>query len=1134
MNQNKPINLTLSDEKMTRNATWGAGMLTVAGLLLFLAGYLIADITSWVDYVMLGTPILLFVTGLIGLILVRRGRLVLGTGIIFLANLIMPFTVITFQYGVGWALIVYALVSSGLFIMQTMPPESRRWTTIVAIVTLIVMVTIELVDAPIRQKPADELLAVAVIASAILTVAFAIQATRQVLGGSIRTKLISSFVVLSILSLGTVGFFVARSIQQTLQTQIGSGFVELADTQLQLVDEFFLEKASTISVLAVNEILRDAIVAQNLSYTGTEAQIYTRIQEIDILWLTASDIDPLVVNVLSSDSVLNPAGKQILDFQSAFEDHVEVFVTDRYGAIVAASQRPPDYYQGEEEWWQTAWNDGVGALYISQPKFDVSVGREVFLIALPVIDQRTGDPVGVMRTTILVDSLYSLIAQTRVGETGFVVLFDADGKLLFAPNVSTEDANALSAEIVKHLIETDEIDLEGEDDHEADEVGVTRYDVVQDQQGVEMLVGHATQHQVETGNIVDIAPIGTSSGLNQFCESGTVDIANASRLINNTEKQLCEENGRTPIPFLVGTDALAIVVGTQNDFVTDVTLDELAVIFSTAETWADVRPEWPAEPINRYVPDENSGTFDYFSEVVLNDDPQGLLAASHIRFSDDDNVLAQGVISDPYGIGFFGYAYYLEFADVLQILAVEGITPSPKTVEFAEYPLSRPLLLYSDAGVMKAKPQVAAYLNYFLENVNAVIGEIGYFPASESALDLSKQTWQVVMKEDTWSVWNPADYLGDVSTAGSTTVAPMAAAIGTLFEDASLPEGQRQYLSAQEKRINEAVSKLGWTAVVEQDTDEAYAPVTRVIQTILQTSVVTVIIAIVAAIGTAQVISAPITRLTSVAEQVAAGDLTARATVETGDEVGTLADTFNAMTGQLRETLSGLEDRVADRTRALETSTEVSRRLSTILDQRELVREVVNQVQSAFDYYHAHIYLVSDDRRNLEMMGGTGEAGQTMLDQGHSVAMGRGLVGRAADTNQIILVPDTSQAEGWLPNPLLPDTKAEVAVPIAIGENVLGVLDVQDNEVGGLAQDDADLLASISNQVAIALQNTRAYRDAQRQADREALIGNIGQQIQSTTSVEDALQVAVRELGRALGKDTGVRLHADQSNQQTN
>ena len=111
-----------------------------------------------------------------------------------------------------------------------------------------------------------------------------------------------------------------------------------------------------------------------------------------------------------------------------------------------------------------------------------------------------------------------------------------------------------------------------------------------------------------------------------------------------------------------------------------------------------------------------------------------------------------------------------------------------------------------------------------------------------------------------------------------------------------------------------------------------------------------------------------------------------------------------------------------------------------------------------------------------------------------------------------------------MPNPLLPETKSEVAIPISAGETVLGVLDVQDDEAGGLSEDDVDLLQSIANQVASALQNARAYRQTQQQVAREALIANINQQIQSTTDIEDALQVAVRELGRALDADTSVRL----------
>ena len=116
--------------------------------------------------------------------------------------------------------------------------------------------------------------------------------------------------------------------------------------------------------------------------------------------------------------------------------------------------------------------------------------------------------------------------------------------------------------------------------------------------------------------------------------------------------------------------------------------------------------------------------------------------------------------------------------------------------------------------------------------------------------------------------------------------------------------------------------------------------------------------------------------------------------------------------------------------------------------------------------------------------------------------------------------------ESWQSNPLLPDTRSEVAVPISVGENVIGVLDVQDNKIGRFEETDIELLQSIANQVAIGLQNAQAYQQTQQQVTKETLMANITQQIQRTTEVEEALQVAVREVGRALGTDTSIRLIA--------
>ncbi len=240
---------------------------------------------------------------------------------------------------------------------------------------------------------------------------------------------------------------------------------------------------------------------------------------------------------------------------------------------------------------------------------------------------------------------------------------------------------------------------------------------------------------------ITVYSIGTGAGFERFCVAGETDISNASRAIKEDEVASCEAIGRAPLEFRVGTDALAVVVNPENDFVTDLTLEQLALAFSTAETWADVDPSFPAEKIARYSPGTDSGTFDYFVEAVFDEDDGPILASSNTQFSEDDNVLVQGVEGDKYAIGYFGYAYFAEEADRLKILNIEGVEPTAETTETGEYPLARPLYIYSTSSIMQEKPQVADFINFYLTYVNEEILDVGYFPASEAALNQARENW---------------------------------------------------------------------------------------------------------------------------------------------------------------------------------------------------------------------------------------------------------------------------------------------------------------------------------------------------------------------------------------------------------
>lgn len=314
---------------------------------------------------------------------------------------------------------------------------------------------------------------------------------------------------------------------------------------------------------------------------------------------------------------------------------------------------------------------------------------------------------------------------------------------------------------------------------------------------------------------------------------------------------------------------------------------------------------------------------------------------------------------------------------------------------------------------------------------------------------------------------------------------------------------------------------LDFAAVSDQDAVRSYQTSTAIM---VVTAVAVTVLGVILLFVLLRSITLPLNSLRQAAGSVANGDLNVMARIFTADEIGQVATSFNQMTGQLRETLAGLELRVADRTRALALSAEVSRRLSTILNQRQLVTEVVDQLRAAFNYYHAHIYLFDDARENLVMEGGTGEAGQTLLSRGHRISKGRGLVGRAAETNDTVLVSNTTRDPNWLPNPLLPETKSEVAVPISIGNDVLGVLDVQQNVEGGLTDQDANLIRSLADQVAIALQNIRQYKLTQQAAETAAkraneleLVARVGTAAATITETDRLFQEVVNLTKQAFG-----------------
>ncbi|MGD2136445.1 MAG: PstS family phosphate ABC transporter substrate-binding protein [Gemmatimonadales bacterium] len=244
---------------------------------------------------------------------------------------------------------------------------------------------------------------------------------------------------------------------------------------------------------------------------------------------------------------------------------------------------------------------------------------------------------------------------------------------------------------------------------------------------------------------VTVGISGTGGGFKKFTV-GETDINDASRPIKDSEVEAAAEEGIQYIELPVAFDGISLVVNPDNTWVDALTVEELHAIWqpgSTVEQWSDVRPEWPARPVTLYGPGTDSGTFDYFTEAI-----NGESGACRQDFtaSEDDNVLVQGVAGDENALAFFGYAYYAENRDRLKVVPVDpgdgAVAPSDETINNGTYrPLSRPIFIYITTEAA-ARPEVQAFVRFYLENAPTLVSEVGYVPLPDRVYELALERFE--------------------------------------------------------------------------------------------------------------------------------------------------------------------------------------------------------------------------------------------------------------------------------------------------------------------------------------------------------------------------------------------------------
>ncbi|HID52389.1 MAG TPA: GAF domain-containing protein, partial [Anaerolineae bacterium] len=757
---------TSPEEERTRRAFFLILILSIiTGIVAFLV--LLQDLVSGDNpgksIVAVGVAFLCFV----GAYLVKRGRVLLAVGLVAIALFSLTLGLTTQLAQVGLPLTLGFTAILILIASQVLPPRYITRSIIAVAATGILILLLDLFWPQNRPAIVPFALYVIYVGSLAMMGIALFVAVRQFPTYSLRTKLIAIAITLVVITVLLTTVAVNAITRRELTKQLNQEFKTVSQSQAAAVSKLLGQQVSVLQALSLDSTLRNLVHNQNISYSGSDEKILNEILNLDTQWVAFPNEAAVI-----SRSLNNAATRTLQVFQRTFPEHANILVTDQYGAIAGNTYQPPRYYQGDEEWWQAAYNDGKGSVYIGKPEFDPAVGAVTLPIAVPIYTADTNNVLGVLYTSYSLDQLLALL------------------------------------EISDELGEGSEVDL---------------------------LFGNQALHY-EGGHH--------------------------------------EEDG----------------------------------LYHLQAVEAD--------------------------SAVL----------EYLRQNPGENLMAD----------------------------VEGV------------------------------PSVI-------------------------------------------------------------TMAPVTT-------DSYVP----------------AVDELGWSVLVHQDQTAAFAAIAGQRRVSIVLGLVAVVIGSVLAAYSAQRITGPINRLTETAVHIAEGDLNSRAPVETQDEIGTLAAAFNSMTAQLRDFIGSLEERVADRTQALSTSAEVSRRLSTIVEVDRLVSEVVNQMRDAFGYYYAQIYLFDAFRKTLVMAGGTGEAGQAMLASGHTLQPGQGLVGRAVANNKVVLIDDVAQEAAWLPNELLPDTRSEIAVPIAIGGKVLGVLDIQHNIIAGFNEESAELLQAIANQVAIAIQNARTFEQLQQQ--EEALI----------------------------------------------
>ncbi len=797
--------------------------------------YLLAQTQNWQIYTIAGITLALTIIAANANRLSRRGRVASGMiQLIVAIATIVPVSSAVLK-DLGLVVGMSGLAAIALITGLTLKPRYVSWAIALGAVSAVAAI---LIDSYARYERL-ELALIRTVVPAVITVillAYTIFILQEFANYPLRTKLVLGFVLTAIISLGTLAIIVNRTNNQQLIQNFGESMTAETEARALIVGETLAKQLQGLQALSLNKALQDYVELANFSpYAGkSSTTIQAEIQALDEQWQAAdaenNDNLPII------DGVINdPTAVELRKYRNAYPENVEIFVTDSYGANISATNRTSDYYQADERWWQAAFNDGRGAVFIGEPTFDTSSNTYAIIIAVPIYAHESTKIVGILRTTMDVEIVLKVLDDAKLRGTAQIKLYLADGR-------------------------------------------------------------------------------------------------------------------RVPV-------------------------------------------------------EEGETTF-------------------------------------------------------------------------------------GDLNALRLPFNASSYTDNTYDNVPSLIS--------------------------------------------------------------------RAPVTSTDARTAPIINQLRWSLVSNQDRSEILLQAREQTRTIALISLILLGLVALSAFLASQVIARPLQSLTAVAEQITAGDLNVLASVTTQDEIGTLANSFNRMTDNLRQNLVDLEQRVAERTADLEIARHQSEtRASELLSIGEISKLITSEqkldnllalitslVSERFGFYHTGIFLLDETKQYAVLQASNSEGGRKMLDRAHKLEVGgSGIVGYVAKFGVPRIALDVGLDAVFFNNPDLPNTRSEMAIPLKVREVTIGALDVQSEKPGAFTEDDAFTLSILADQIAIAIENARLFTQTRQSLNELQVL--YGQNIQAgwaAFSREEAMigyqqsltggqkltrPVSTDEIQQAVNRGESLVFHAD-------